>query len=475
MQKHIIATREGNRVLEERQLQGVNPGGYGAYALMDPHAIPPHGYDRMGHAGVLVTPHSLLTVDVVYTALRIISNNIIKMGNLRAFKWGFDAPSGHSYKKFEANQPAILTNTFGGGNLGGIAGSMMQCTGMDRTIWSMALFGEAFWYVLARDKMERPQTIEVLHPAFMDVKVEKGQMKYIYGSGSNRRELPLWNVIQIPMKSLPAARRSLSPVDYAGVAGALALAAYEFGSSWFSQGQAPGFILSTDQKLGTEEVERIADKFMIRHAGLENAHRPVVIDSGLKATKVMASPDEAQYLNTLEYSRQVLSNWFGLPSSWVPNALLREQGSMPHARQEEMITFQQNTLSGYTVPLEEVYSALVASPDTYACFDESQLTRPDAQFQSQLLQALRITQTASINDNRVRVMGWAPVEGGDDVIAPYASNVAPGSAPSQTGSQAPQPKGVSGQSAKAQDSASHDNQERQALQWLLKRIARGID
>lgn len=804
--------------IEQRNLAGMNPSGY---AYLDPSAIPPHGYDHLQRAGVLITPHTLLQADVVYTALRIISNNIITMRNLRAFKWGFDANSGHTYKKFLSNQPAILTNTFGGGNLGGLAGTMMQCTGMDRTIWSMALFNEAFWYVLTRDKLERPETIEVLHPAFMEVKVEESQVKFLYGSGADRKELNPWNVIQIPMKSLPAARRALAPTDYASIAGGLALAAYEFGSSWFSQGAAPSFILSTDQKLGQDEVDRIAQKFLIEHSGLQQAHLPLVLDSGIKADKIMSSPDEAQFLqsldlaepilttsgwktmgtvevgdvvyaedgsqtpisgvspvfldspcyeltfadgstivasddhrwhvwdnyagqreggyygewktlvtseivadwkwyggknryrvacdgvvdapavdlpidpylfgywlgdgssadtaltvgdddrayvedavraagcdvtsvtplnggwgrswrvrlsgggftrdalrelgvfgvgnkhipdvyltanieqrkallaglldsdgsagprvrftstlprlaadvlslarslgqrasatirecppregvrtskaqtivswtatfdpfgmprksaavqlwepahcakdvrkmsivgvrrvesrstrcirvdhpshvflagrtfvptgNTLEYSRQVLANWFGLPPSWVPNALLREAPSPPHSRQEEMTTFKINTLSGYTVPLEEVMSALIPDEDVCATFDEHALERPDASFQAQLLQALRITQTASINDNRVRLMGWAPVEGGDEVNMPYASNVAPDS-PSQTGSQSPKPPGKPGGQGDAAD-----DEERAALTWLLKRISRhaaGVD
>lgn len=432
MTLHRIRETRTAGAVEQRALGATNYPS--AYAYMDPSAIPPHGMNNMSRAGVLVTPHTLMQVDVVYTALRIISNNIIKMGNLRAFRWQTDPVSGECYRTFLPEQPPILTNTFGGGGIGGRYGALMQCTGMDRTIWCMALFGEAFWYILARDKLERPAVIEVLHPAFMEVKAEDGEVEFTYGSASNRKKLPVENVIHIPMKSLPGARRALNPVEYAGVAGALAMAAYEFGSAWFSQGASPSFILTTEQKLGQAEVTRIAEKFLVDHSGLSQAHLPLVLDSGVKAEKALASPDEAQFLNTLEYNRQVLGNWFGLPPSWMPNALLREQGPMPHARQEEMITFQQNTLSGYTVPLEEVVSALVPGDDVFAGFNESMLNRPDAQFLAQEIQALRMTQAATINDVRVRKLGWAPVEGGDEVLAPFASNVAPG----QTGTQAKQ-------------------------------------
>jgi len=429
--------------VETRGLQTGYP--FTGYNYADPSAIPPPGMYHLQRAGVMVNAHSLLQVDVVYTALRIISNNILRMGNLRAYTLGYDKGN-WPYKQYLRDQPDILTNTFGGANLGGTAGTVMQCTGMDRTIWSMGLFGEAFWYILRDSDFLDPLAVDILHPAFMEVKREKGKTTYIYGSGQNKQELDPANVVQIPLKSLPGAARGLSPTDYMGVVGALAIAAYEFGSSWFSQGQAPDFILSTEQKLGQEEVERIVDKFMIRHAGLNAAHTPVMLDSGVKAEKVMASPDEAQYLNTLEYSRQCIGSWLGLPPSKMPNALQRQPSAGPHTRQEEMMTFQVDTLGGYTIPLAEVHSAFLPK-DTFACFNEHAVNMPDAQFMAQLIQALRITQAGSINDARVRELGWEPVEDdrADDPIQPLASNVAPsqteedGSKPlSSNGSTAPQ-------------------------------------
>ena len=241
----------------------------------------------MSRAGVMVTPASLLQVDVVFTALRIIDNHVMRMGNLRAYKeqmWGDDNVN---YRLFLKKQPPILTDTWGG--------RMTQSDGMSRTVWSMGLFAEAFWYVALRDRLAYPEALDVLHPAFMEIKVADSQAVargwaknvgdpiYEYGTGQDKRILDPDDVIHIRGKSLPQSRRPLSPIEYAGVAGALAMAAYEFGSAWFAQGSAPSFILSTDQKLGTAEVERIAKRFAAKTSGLVNAHMNVVLDSGLQA------------------------------------------------------------------------------------------------------------------------------------------------------------------------------------------------
>ena len=312
--------------VERRALQTGYP--FTGYGFADPSAIPPPGMGHLQRAGVVVTEHTLLQVDVVYTALRIISNNVLRMGDPFPFTWGW-TDDNVRYRLPIRDDRAILTNTFGGANLGGAAGSMMQCTGMDRTVWSMGLFGEAFWYVLRDSELLNPLAVEVLHPAFMQVKRKDGQVEYTYGTGTKKKVLPPENVIHIPLKSLPGANRALSPTDYAGVAGALAMAAYEFGSSWFSQGQAPSFILSTDQKLGQEEVERIADKFVIRHAGLAQSHLPLVLDSGIKAEKVMASPDEAQYLNPLALDEPILTSvgWKTMGTVEVGDTVFAEDGA----------------------------------------------------------------------------------------------------------------------------------------------------
>ena len=456
--RHVVATRRGDvSITEQRSGLQSSWGGMGGYPIMDPAAIPPPGFSNQQRAGVLVTQHSLLQVDVVFTALRIISNNIIKMGDLWAYRRDI-SPDNIPFRRFLPEQPGILTDTFGGGGLGGRGGTMMQCTGRDRTVWSMALFGEAFWYVLERDRLVRPSCIEILHPAFMEVKEGKGGPIFVYGTGSEKQELDSDDVIHIPFKSMPQARRSLSPITYAGVAGALAMAAYEFGSTWFSQGAAPSFILTTDAKLGQEEVKRIADKFTIEHSGLHSAHLPLVLDNGLKAEKVMSSPDEAQYLHTLEYARNVIASWFGLPGSLLGNALERQTPQPAHTSQEESMKFLQHTLSGYTVPLEEAHSALLPNK-TLACFNTQALQEPDAQFLGQLMLALRQSQAATVNDLRTRYLGWAPVEdpAADQAMAPLASNVAP----SQTGN-AP--------AAKPKDGAPADDEEKRALAWLIGRM-----
>jgi HK97 family phage portal protein len=440
----ILATTRGNKAVETRASIG---GSYGnGFNYTDFSAIPPPGLGEVQRAGVLVNEHTLLQLDVVFTSLRLITTAILRTGNLRAYEEKLDK-NNFPYRKFLRKQPSLLTATFLGAN-----GKVYQYDGRRKTLMSMALFGEAFWYVLTRSKPEAHATaVEVLHPAFMEVKVASpqdvaagrasnaGESMYIYGAANDKKLLDPGDVVHIPFMSMPQSRRGLSTVQYAGIAGALALAAYEFGSTWFSQGSAPSFLLTTDQKLGQAEVERIADKFMIEKSGLANAHKPLVLDSGLKADKVMVSPDEAQFLQTLQFARSVVAAWFGT-DELIPDALLRQTPAPAHTAQEKMQRFTTLTLSGYTTPLEEVHGDLLPG-EVQAAVQEHLLLTPDPQFLAQEIETLRQTQTATPNEIRVRKLGWQPSTdpAADELVLPLASNVAPGQTGAGQGGKASKP------------------------------------
>ena len=368
-------------------------------------------------AGRLLTPthNTLLQVDVVHTAIRVISNAIIKMGDPRGYTTGYDDQN-QPYKKWLRPQPKILTNTFG---------PMFQYDGRRRSVISMALFGEAFWYVTSRDYLGFPASLEVLHPVFIKVDDkldEDGNPIYWYGTGVYKQQLDTANMIHIPFMALPGARRGLSSVEYAGITGALALASYEYGSRWFAQGASPSFLLSTEQKLGKEQVERIAQKFIVEHSGLQSSHLPLVLDSGMKAQKVSSTPDEAQFLGTLEYARSCIAAWFGLPSHLVGGT--SDKGNVWGKTVEEqgfqLIDF---TLSGYVVPLEEAYSSLLPRGQQ-ASFNEKALRRDNAADRAALLLAERTAGTLTQNEDRVSE-GRPPLPGGDDLSTPLNSNTSP--------------------------------------------------
>ena len=411
--------------LRESRSSGVMASYPNGYGLTDPTAIPPPGLASMQRAGVPVTVKTTLQVDTVYTALRVITNAIIKMGDPYCYTLGY-TDDHKPFEVVEGDQPEVLSNTFT---------NDFQFEGISQSVISMALYGEAFWYVLQYDRMGYPSNLEVLNPALVDVKKNKdtGARETWYGSGTGRVLLDQSCVIHIPFLTLPGAARGLDAVTYGGMAFALALAAVEYGSRWFSQGASPSYILSTEQKLGTDEVKRIAEQFLIDHAGLQAAHLPLVVDSGLKVNKVQSTPDEAQYLETLQYARSQIAAWFGLPDHLVGGA--GDKGGMWGKTLEEVISqFVDFTLAGYVTRLNAAFSSLLPK-DKYARFNENAIRRASAIDEEALILALRQTQVATPDDIRVDQLNWPPLPNGAGAVmnTPLASNVSGvGAAPAAT-------------------------------------------
>lgn len=431
-EQRTVAT--GGTSYEQRSgVSGNWPSGWG---WADPSAIPPPGMYQMQRAGVPVTIHTSLQIDSVFTACRVLTNSIIKMGNLRAYEKQLTT-SNTPYKLWLAESPPLLEQTW----TDATGAKMWQYDGMTRTIMSMALFGEAFWYVVLRDRLSNPSVLEVLHPAFIEVKKRRLpdgtiQKYFMYGSGVNKTELSTEDVVHIPFIALPGAERGLNTIQYGGVAFSLALAAMEYGSRWFAQGASPSFLLSTDQKLGKEEVERIADKFLIEHSGLGSAHLPLVVDSGMKVEKISSTPDEAQYLGTLEYSRMVIAAWFGLPSHLVGGT--SDKGNVwGKTVQEQAIQLIDFTLSGYITRIEEAMGSLLPK-GINAAFNTDLIQKAGYTDRAAYITALRTATVMTPNEVRAGILEMAPSDdpNGDKLEAPLASNAPPSAPPGAAGPSA---------------------------------------
>lgn len=409
----MILTDDGAaRLVSRREARnGMMSSWPNGYSMMDPAAIPPPGMYHQQRAGVPVTIHTAMQVDSVFTSLRVLSNAVIKLGDPMAYTEKLDKDN-RVYRAYLAEQPPVLSCTWGPG--------VFQYDGTARTVVSLGLFGEAFWYTIERDDLQFPTAVEVLNPAFVDTSKPN---KVFYGSGNNKVELNPADLTHIPFLAMPGAQRGLNSIEYAGVAYALALAAMEYGQRWFSQGASPSYLLSTDMKLGQEEVKRIAEKFLIEHSGLQAAHLPLVVDQGLKVERIQSTPDEAQYLNTLEYARRVIAAWFGLPTHLVGGTADGGNvwGGTVEQQSIQMIAF---TLSGYTARLNAAWSSLLPT-GVKAALDEEPLRHPDAAALAKLIQMSRLTGVETANEIRVHRLNLAPHPDGDELIQPLNSNTSP--------------------------------------------------
>ena len=166
---------------------------------------------------------------------------------------------------------------------------------------------------------------------------------------------------------------------------------------------------------------------------------------------------------TLAYSREEISGYFGIPGNLV-GITGSSGGNWGKGLQEEnfgMLTF---TLSGYRNPIDEGFTSII-SRGLYATTSPSNILHVDEAEMASASMNRRMAAVTTPNEER-RKLKLAPVENGDDIETPMNSNrnvmpndptneapagehplgvpMAGGGAPVQSGAPSPTPNSTGG-------------------------------
>ncbi|WP_340619126.1 phage portal protein, partial [Xenorhabdus entomophaga] len=125
----------------------------------------------------------------------------------------------------------------------------------------------------------------------------------------------IWHVRIFTLNGLTG----LSPVAYARQAIGLGLATEEHGSRLFGNGAVTSGVLQTDQPLTDEAFNRLKTDFEAQHQGLANAHKPLILEMGLKWQQISLSAEDAQFLETRKFQLEEICRIFRVPLHMVQN------------------------------------------------------------------------------------------------------------------------------------------------------------
>ncbi|PHM67366.1 phage portal protein [Xenorhabdus sp. KJ12.1] len=159
-----------------------------------------------------------------------------------------------------------------------------------------------------------------LDPGSVTAKLNKDwqpDYQVTFPSGENRTltQDELWHVRIFTLDGLTG----LSPITYARQAIGLGLATEEHGSRLFGNGAVTSGVLQTDQALKEEAYQRLKTDFEARHQGLVNAHKPMILEMGLKWHQISLSAEDAQFLETRKFQLEEICRIFRVPLHMVQN------------------------------------------------------------------------------------------------------------------------------------------------------------
>lgn len=239
---------------------------------------------------------------------------------------------------------------------------------LHKLVVSMALRGNAYGLITARDSFGFPTSIEWLNPDDMWVDERRPTLPVYYWQG---HEVPHEQMVHIPWVVLPGHVVGLSPVQHFARTIGVGLSATEYGLSWFDNGGTPPWTMKNSGKaLNGDEADEISDRLSARI----RARKPLVYGSDWDFTALQVNPEESQFIETMRLTASQIAAIYGVPPEKVGGDT---GGSMTYSTVElNQIDFATMTLRPWLVRIEAKLSALMPGKE-FVRFNVDAMIRTD--------------------------------------------------------------------------------------------------
>ena len=244
-----------------------------------------------------------------------------------------------------------------------------------RTIVSLAATGRCIWRKY-RFPDGSVSSYEVLNPFNVTKdRDSRGRVIYRYtdtSAGRARRvEIPADDVRHLKLMEVPGFDDGLGPIQ----AGRLSLAGArdlrDYAANWFRDSGTPNGILTSDATLTKGVADELRDRFTESVEG----HGLAVLGHGTHYEPVMLKPEDAQWLQSQQFSVTEVARLFGIPASYLLAAV--EGSNLTYQNLEQVDTqFVKTTLMGYLTEIEDAITADLPGR-LEARFNLSRLLRSD--------------------------------------------------------------------------------------------------
>ena len=190
---------------------------------------------------------------------------------------------------------------------------------------NLLIYGNAYAQVL-RDGANRVTALYPLEPYKMDVsRSDDGQIYYVYWrdrdeanakNESGAMILRKDQVLHIPGLSFNGLV-GMSPIGLAKESIGMAIAAEEFGSTFFASGATPSGVLELPGSTQEEKINELRDAWEVIHKGSHNSHNMAVLTDGMKYKQISIPPEQAQFLETRKFQINEIARIFRVPPHMI--------------------------------------------------------------------------------------------------------------------------------------------------------------
>jgi HK97 family phage portal protein len=247
------------------------------------------------YAGVDITPHGSLASSTVTACVRLLSESVASLPL-------------HVYRRTDNGKVRATDHPLYGLLHDKPNDYQTSYVWRAHMLASVLLHGNAY-SAIERDMQGRIGALWPLESTRVTVKAEGGELFYEAFIRGERRRYAFGDVLHIKGPSLDGVT-GLSIIKLARQGIGLDLAQTQFGASLYKNKARPGLILKSPQALGPEAKDKLRESFSEKFSGALNAGKVVVLEGGLEIDKVGFSADDAQFLQSRQFSVQDICRWF---------------------------------------------------------------------------------------------------------------------------------------------------------------------
>jgi len=154
------------------------------------------------------------------------------------------------------------------------------------------------------------------------------------------------------------------PITLAREAFGLSIATEEHGARFFANGSTPTGILEFPQALKDQAFKRLRESFAEKYQGLQNSHKPIILEEGGKWQSIGINHENAQFLETRKFQTTEIARMFRIPPHMIADL---EKATFSNIEQQSL-EFVIHTMLPWLTRHEQRYNRALLLPSERAEF-----------------------------------------------------------------------------------------------------------
>ena len=339
-------------------------------------------------SGQAVDPSSAIQSATVYACISLISDSIATMP-VKTFRKTKD-------HREPTTPPTFLDSINGMPNP-----ETDGFTWMHRTINSLALYGNSYWLITARDRNGFPSEVFNLHPDDVKISRKNGKAIYRFNEENFTRYTtfnPSGEIIHIKNFE-QGSDLGLSPIEAGSEAIGSALAQDEFAGSFFKNGAVLSGVIEMDSTPTEEQLRIFKQSFNRKHQGSKRSHNIGILTEGSKWRPLALDHEQMQFLQSRKYTKSDICGLFRVPAYLIGD--LSETTKLGSSIEEQNRVFYELTLLPYINRVETALTMMLPR-NQFARIDVSGLLRANIKARYESYNLGRNAGFLSVNEIRAK-------------------------------------------------------------------------